>query len=245
MLSLFPPPGPSLPPFSTLLVKGTFHRSAPLHLAIGHVNESPENEVLILSPSRERLEQKLASGLDEWLFCTGTTSKARTVMSRITILYPPSPVHFSLLVATLDGNQSNPELMDLWAELPVMPTENLSMIILDDISSYFAATDQAEASFISLINRVMQSANRISRTSDRTNPISIACFEPSLFGPQLTEESFHQRSSHMEISVLINSQYFQSPIPTFPLLRVMKPYIFLARELGPKRQFEQHQHGDL
>jgi hypothetical protein len=56
--------------------------------------------------------------------------------------YPPSPAHFSLLLATLDGTQSTSELTDLWAELPVMPTENLTMVILDDISAYFTGMDQ-------------------------------------------------------------------------------------------------------
>lgn len=86
MLSLFPPPGPLLPPFFSLLATGAFHPSAPLHLAIGHVQESPKNEVLVLSPSRQRLEQKLASALDEWLLSSGTSNEARAVLSKITIL---------------------------------------------------------------------------------------------------------------------------------------------------------------
>jgi len=32
--------------------------------------------------------------------------------------------------------------LSLWAEVPIIPTENLSMIIIDGISSYFEATDQ-------------------------------------------------------------------------------------------------------
>ncbi|KAL9712460.1 hypothetical protein Ac2012v2_003698 [Leucoagaricus gongylophorus] len=180
MLSLFPPPGPLLPPFFSLLATGAFHPSAPLHLAIGHVNESPKNEVLVLSPSRQRLEQKLASALDEWLLSSGTSNEARAVLSKITILFPPSPVHFSLLITTLDGIQSSPELLDLWAELPIIPTENLSMVIMDGISSYFAATDQVEFAMISLVNRVMQSISRVSRCYNRTNPIPLACFESTL-----------------------------------------------------------------
>jgi len=84
MPSFFPPPGPLLPPFFSLLVTGAFHPSALLHLAIGHINESPENEVLILSPSRLRLERKSAS--DEWLFSSAASNKARVVLSQITIM---------------------------------------------------------------------------------------------------------------------------------------------------------------
>ena len=84
MPSFFPPPGPLFPPFFSLLVTGAFHPSALLHLAIGHINESPQNEVLILSPSRLRLEQKIAS--DEWLLSSATSNEARVVLSKITIM---------------------------------------------------------------------------------------------------------------------------------------------------------------
>ncbi|KXN87862.1 hypothetical protein AN958_07871 [Leucoagaricus sp. SymC.cos] len=93
MLSLFPPPGPTLHPFSTLLVKGPYHKSAPFHLAIGHVLETPENEVLIISPSQSQLKEKLVSGLDEWLTSSGTSSKVRAAMSRIVILLGYSALH--------------------------------------------------------------------------------------------------------------------------------------------------------
>lgn len=84
MLSFFPPPGPLLPPFFSLLVTGAFHPSALLHLAIGHINESPKNEVLILSPSRLRLEQQTVS--DEWLLSSATSNAARVGLSKITMM---------------------------------------------------------------------------------------------------------------------------------------------------------------
>lgn len=98
MPSFFPPPGPLLPPFFSLLVTGAFHPSALLHLAIGHINESPQNEVLILSPSRLRLEQKITS--DEWLFSSATSNEARVVLSKITIMLES----ISLLDVKAEGN---------------------------------------------------------------------------------------------------------------------------------------------
>lgn len=86
MLLLFPPPSPPLPSFSTLLVTGSYHPSAPLHLAISHVLESPQHEVLVLSPSPTLLRKKLVFGFDEWLSHSGSTNMVKNAMSRILIL---------------------------------------------------------------------------------------------------------------------------------------------------------------
>lgn len=86
MLSLFPPPGPSISPFSSLLVKGSYHSSALIHLAIGHVLQSPKHEVLIFSPSQSSFKQKLISGFDEWLSRSVNTNKMKAAVSRIMIV---------------------------------------------------------------------------------------------------------------------------------------------------------------
>ncbi|EGO01761.1 hypothetical protein SERLA73DRAFT_48459 [Serpula lacrymans var. lacrymans S7.3] len=65
MSRLFPPAGPVLPPFRTILIQGQYHASAPIHLCLSTV--TPETSAIILSPSREALVRSLQGYNDEWI----------------------------------------------------------------------------------------------------------------------------------------------------------------------------------
>ncbi|KAF7776393.1 hypothetical protein Agabi119p4_4786 [Agaricus bisporus var. burnettii] len=210
MLSLFPPPaGPFLPPFSSLFVQGSYHQSSIIYLAIGHVLQSSKHEALVISSSPAKFKQKLSSAFNESSSGFLNTNKIKTAMLRIIVIYPPSPAHLSLLISTLDGTQFASELTCLWAGLPVSPTENLSLIILDDISASFSEIDRnpPALSFISMMNRLRQTISRITTARASANPISVACFEASLFERQshlegVTRELFQLIIQFREVEVL-------------------------------------------
>ena len=66
-MSLFPAHGPSLPPFRSLLIKGEYHPSAPIHLCLSQAARPSTKKVLLLTPSRRALATALKQLKDEWI----------------------------------------------------------------------------------------------------------------------------------------------------------------------------------
>jgi hypothetical protein len=86
MSSLFPPPGPQLPPFKTLLVKGKYHSSAPIHLSLSHIARSNDFEVIIITPSRQKIATALQEYNDDWLTANSGLGAITCISSRVKLL---------------------------------------------------------------------------------------------------------------------------------------------------------------
>lgn len=84
MSSLFPQPGaPFLPQFKTLLVKGAYHPSAPVHLALSHLTDSLDREALIITPVRQLALQQYS---DDWLTVNSGYGSVASISARVKLL---------------------------------------------------------------------------------------------------------------------------------------------------------------
>lgn len=92
MASLFCLQGPTLPQFSTLLIKGTYFPSAPIHLCVSHLKASShaQGRALFLTPNREVLAAALEDYGDGWMTTHCMTGAYAALFSRIDMLYAPS-----------------------------------------------------------------------------------------------------------------------------------------------------------
>lgn len=91
MASIFPPvrDSPQLPEFKSLIVKGAYHPSAPIHFCLSR----PESTAILLSPSGGRFTAALEEFNDAWLNDHGGNGAVASSLSRIKILLVLSP-HF-------------------------------------------------------------------------------------------------------------------------------------------------------
>lgn len=92
MASLFCPQGPTLPQFSTLLIKGNYPPSAPIHLCVSHLKASSraQGRALFLTPNREVLAAALEDYGDGWMTAHCMTGAYAALFSSIDMLYAPS-----------------------------------------------------------------------------------------------------------------------------------------------------------
>lgn len=67
MAFLFPQPCPELPEYQSLLLKGPYHASAPVHLLLSHALTNPDAKAILLTPSRVSFKDALVDLNDEWL----------------------------------------------------------------------------------------------------------------------------------------------------------------------------------
>ena len=88
MLSLFPDSltGHNLPPCRTLLIKGSYHSSAPIHLCLSHSRTHPRSKVIWLTSSRSRFRRSLEEFNDDWLSTCAGHGRVAEILSRIDIL---------------------------------------------------------------------------------------------------------------------------------------------------------------
>ncbi|KAF8901696.1 hypothetical protein CPB84DRAFT_1679571 [Gymnopilus junonius] len=87
MLSLFPPPQPpSLPDFSTILITGPYHQSAPVHLALSSNTINPTGSTVIFAPSKETLKEGLQQLNDCWLTAHSGQGAITEITSKATVL---------------------------------------------------------------------------------------------------------------------------------------------------------------
>jgi hypothetical protein len=87
-LSLFRPPAALLPQFRSLLVRGAFPCSSIIYLCLSHLSTSNniEDNVVVLTPSRERLAQALKECMDTWLLEHGGDGAVAALLARVRIL---------------------------------------------------------------------------------------------------------------------------------------------------------------
>ncbi|KAF8076183.1 hypothetical protein FPV67DRAFT_1470648 [Lyophyllum atratum] len=171
MPSLVPQPGPSLPPFKTLLVKGIYHPSAPVHLSLSGTSEATKSHAIIISPSRQKLTLALQQYNDEWLKLNSGTGSVSSLSSRVKLFYPPSPAHLCLLLSMLivpdpdSLEKENVAWLNNKTTLPISP----SLIVLHEPSAYFLsrralhrAAKWTINSYLSLITHALSSSTGVS-----------------------------------------------------------------------------------
>jgi hypothetical protein len=87
MPTLFPGADPlQLPSFESLLIKGPYHASAPIHFCLSYLAENIHSRALVLSPKREDLINALQEYHDDWLVKNSGTGRISDLSSKITIL---------------------------------------------------------------------------------------------------------------------------------------------------------------
>ncbi|TFK43142.1 hypothetical protein BDQ12DRAFT_718385 [Crucibulum laeve] len=143
MASLFPlgSEGPVLPRFKTLLVKGPYHASAPIHLSVSHLSEAENNSVLFITPSRKSLKSALISFNDNWVTKNATTGHVASLLSRVSMFYPPSPAHLCMLLSLFqlpDASLGRANPKTIIATIP-------SLLVIHELSEYFR-DDEARGS---------------------------------------------------------------------------------------------------
>ncbi|CAA7260156.1 unnamed protein product [Cyclocybe aegerita] len=75
-----------LPRFSTLLITGPYHPSAPIHLTLSSKAATPESRAIILAPSRSALKGNLQQFNDAWLASRSGHGKMTELTLNDTIL---------------------------------------------------------------------------------------------------------------------------------------------------------------
>jgi hypothetical protein len=83
---VFPLPSPVLPEFTTLLLKGPYHASAPIHLCLTHLASRPGQRAVLLTPSRDNFVAALRDLNDDWLNECGGYGAVSQVLSRVDVL---------------------------------------------------------------------------------------------------------------------------------------------------------------
>ena len=151
MTTVFPLPSPTLPEFTTLLLKGPYHASAPIHLCLTHLANRPGSRAVLLTPSRENFVAALRDFNDDWLNECGGYGTVSQILSRVDVLsvsfvvhsithelkrsvyrfsYPPNPLQASLALSML--RESRPETAPSQLEI-----ESPCLVLLHEFSSYF------------------------------------------------------------------------------------------------------------
>ncbi|KJA24676.1 hypothetical protein HYPSUDRAFT_65554 [Hypholoma sublateritium FD-334 SS-4] len=148
MVSLFPQPGPLLPGFPTLLITGPYHSSAPIHLALTLNSElGPQAHALILAPSRTLFKDAILRLNDHWLYANSGTGRNAALATSVTLLYPPTPVHLSLVLSMLcvPGTENQSAGLHPKTAQAVAP----SLVVLAEPSRYFLpSVDPSMSSYV-------------------------------------------------------------------------------------------------
>lgn len=87
MVSFFPPStaAPMLSHSKTILVTGTYHPSAPIHLALSHLEEAQNPYVIAISSSRSIFKESLAQYDDHWLAINLGHGRISSLLAEISI----------------------------------------------------------------------------------------------------------------------------------------------------------------
>ncbi|KAG8969410.1 hypothetical protein FRC03_003101 [Tulasnella sp. 419] len=221
-LSLFPPLSPSLPDFSTLLIKGEYPPTSPIHLCLSHLQElqlfdieagSPyemRKALIICCDEERRMVDKLQLFDDEWLNINAGLGDVAHFLSRIDILYAPTVQRLSAILSllrpsvTLMGGYSNAEKMVL--DPPP------SLVILQDPSNYFMdegllAEADTLSDYLTIVLDVMSCAKYLcSGQSSQATRVQFALFDSKLGGlrlpivPKIQEEVVSHRNEEEDNS---------------------------------------------
>ncbi|KAH0587402.1 hypothetical protein H2248_006192 [Termitomyces sp. 'cryptogamus'] len=187
MPSLFPQCGPSLPPFSSLLITGDYHPSAPIYLCLSSISEfvGPGKAILI-SSSRQSLKATLEHHNDEWLKVNSGNGSTTSSSSRVQLFYPPSPAHLCYLLSMLTVPRSPHPEMDTWLNDQTTLAATPILIILHEPSVYFLTNDHNRprsswtlSSYLSLVTHALTCASFLSNNAQSMS-VSFALFDSRL-----------------------------------------------------------------
>jgi len=217
MLSLFPD-GVSereLPPFRTLLIKGSYHPSAPIHLCLSHSRSQTRSKIILLTPSRSSFKRSLEEFNDDWLSVYSGHGKITELSSRIEVFYSPSPAHLELFLSMIRTYElSDGAQFEANTTLDTMPT----LIVLHELSAYFLTPDMETSytvsSYLSLVAQALASVTFLSAHNGIDN-IMFALFDaqldqlklPIVRPPSQGEET--ERSVRLESVAGLVQKYFE------------------------------------
>ncbi|KAF5322679.1 hypothetical protein D9619_001135 [Psilocybe cf. subviscida] len=164
MASFFPEPRQNdlLPTFSSLLVLGPYHPSAPVHLALSLNAGDDRARTVFLTPSKESYAERLIAFNDAWLNEHCSDGAISYAGQNITNFYPPTLAHLCLLLSALHLPNRDASMHPITVQLG---TPNL--VILAEPSEYFLSSkiDPSAAtisSYLSLVTRVFAMLGNIS-----------------------------------------------------------------------------------
>ena len=161
MASLFPPPCSPLPDYSSLLIKGLYHASTPVHLLLSHTMDSPEARAILLSPHRAAFKNDLVDLNDAWISEHSDHGRNAAAAQRVELLYvthatccrcpvlwltcmhsyPPTLTHLRLLLSML--HEYDDVLHYAKTTLDTAPT----LLVLHEISQYFTGAQASDATY--------------------------------------------------------------------------------------------------
>ncbi|KAI0750893.1 hypothetical protein C8Q80DRAFT_1154511 [Daedaleopsis nitida] len=133
MVSFFPQPCPQLPDFQQLLVRGSFHASAPIHLLFSYTSENTDSRAILLTPRRDSLKDVLVELNDQWINVHSGIGSSSAAAQRTELFYPPTLAHMKLLLSML--HEYDDTVHHAKTTLDIAP----SLLVLHDISAYFIA----------------------------------------------------------------------------------------------------------
>ncbi|KAF8192436.1 hypothetical protein BJ912DRAFT_1094791 [Pholiota molesta] len=215
-MSLFPQPAPSLPPFSTLLIAGPYHPSAPVHLA--YSSSGPKSPVLLLCPSRATFKEDMLRFNDSWLNAHSATGKHSELASYVSIFYSPTSVHLSLLLSMFHVPRSGSALAESTPKTAQAVPPGL--VILTEPSRYFLSPGAAEMSSCKRSYAVLISEFGQSRVHLDIKPDKVFGLDSVLLRKTHTDPSFS--GDHPPKFALFDSQLenLKLPLLSEPSLRL-------------------------
>lgn len=171
MPSLFRRPGPDLPPFRTLFVKGDYYPLSPLHLCLSCLKDEVASRAVIITPRRDRLVDALRNfgDGDDGFEQDPTLSE---VLSRVQLFYPPSPTHFSLLLSMLRVPGTAEDRSGSWLNSRTTLAAIPSIVVLHELSSYF--TDNRLWTISSYLSLVAHGLSFVSQFSGDSGLLQVA-----------------------------------------------------------------------
>ncbi|KAI0375725.1 hypothetical protein BV20DRAFT_13104 [Pilatotrama ljubarskyi] len=155
MTTIFPPPCPTLPQFNSLLFRGHYHASAPIHLLLSHVAQGLDVRAMFLTPHRGSFKDALLEFNDESLDRTSGHGRTCALARRTEVYYPPTLAHLRLLLSTL--HEYHGTLHHTKTTLENAP----SLLVLHEISSYFSSrsSEATVSAYLSIISAALFLSN--------------------------------------------------------------------------------------
>ncbi|KAJ3012979.1 hypothetical protein NUW54_g1723 [Trametes sanguinea] len=146
---------PELPDFQSLILKGPYHASAPVHLLLSHTAQHPDAKAILLTPSRRQFKTTLGGLNDEWLSQKSGHGRVCAGAQRTEVFYPPTLAHLRLLLSML--HEYHGAVHDAKTTLDIAP----SMLILHEVSSYFNApsSEATVSAYLSVISSALALTN--------------------------------------------------------------------------------------
>jgi len=79
---------PELPFAKSLLVKGDYHPTAPIHFCVSHLSRvGAEDTAVLITPSKEAFVQTLVAYNDRWLGKYGGSGEVAAKLSQVKVLF--------------------------------------------------------------------------------------------------------------------------------------------------------------